>query len=133
MSICLGQLYPNPEQLLNTDTASNTIYHRNTGGCLKGPLEIVQPPAKAGSLRPNCIGLNHMGFEYLQRRRLHHLLGAWSSAQSPSEERFSEWTFYVSVCSKCPLFGSTLLTPTLKRQNRPSSLSLSHKRDVPVP
>lgn len=38
VSICLGQLYPNPEQLLNTDTASNTIYHRNTGGCLQGPL-----------------------------------------------------------------------------------------------
>lgn len=118
VSICLGQLYTNPEQLLSTDTPFNTLYHRNTErlvfeGTSGG--HIVQPPGKAGSPRANRTWLSQVGFEYLWRRTLHHLSGGLVQCTVTFKgNKLFRMNFLCFSLYQMPISGSTLLTPTLK-------------------
>ena len=96
----------------------------------KGPLEIIQfnPPKEAGSLEQVGEKSVQESSEYLQRRRLHSLWAACSSALPPSKEQCffscsdgtSIWMFQFVPRALCPLTGHHWkgldlihLTPTL--------------------
>jgi len=65
------------------------------------------PLPKQGHLQQAAQDRIQAGLEYLQRRRIHNLWGACSSAPSPSEGRSSsscsDGTSCASVCALCPL------------------------------